>query len=227
MPEDDQPPTALGNVQAEPVEGAVRLTWEEADDDVGVREVVIQRDGTEVARPSANTYTDEPGVFDEHTYKLAAVDHAGNRGPWSEIDARPIATFQITELTTDPEVLSPDDTVTVEATVQTPAGLTPDVVTVSLGGEQLPMQPADEGPYSATYEVTTRLPTLDVAAEETDMVVNATAGDRTETETFPAPVVATVGPTGGADPDEVPAAGIGWAIATIALVAVTRRRWSH
>ncbi|PSG96317.1 hypothetical protein BRD56_11545 [Thermoplasmatales archaeon SW_10_69_26] len=227
MPEDSQPPTALGNVQAEPVEGAVRLTWEEADDDIGVREVVIQRDGTEVARPSANTYTDEPGVFDEHTYKLAAVDHAGNRGPWSEIDARPIATFQITELTTDPEVLSPDDTVTVEATVQTPAGLTPDVVTVSLGGEQLPMQPADEGPYSATYEVTTRLPTLDVAAEETDMVVNATAGDRTETETFPAPVVATVGPTGGADPDEVPAAGIGWAIATIALVAVTRRRWSH
>jgi hypothetical protein len=227
LPADNQPPTALSNVEAEPVEGGVELTWDGARDDVGVREVVVERDGTEVARTPAERYTDEPGTAEEHTYKLAAIDRAGNRGPWTEVGAEPIPTFSITEFTTSPETLTPEEPVTMEATVQTPAGLQPDVVTVSVGDQTLPMRPVEEGPYTATYQVQTRLPTLDVASQDTDIVVNATAGDRVETQTYPAPAVSELGADGSVDTDDVPAPGVLAVVGLSGLVALARRRWSR
>jgi hypothetical protein len=226
MPVDQQPPSAVSNLQAEATEDGIQLNWRPATDNVGVERVMIKRNGQEITRTSTPTYVDDPDTFDEHSYEVAALDLAGNRGPWRTVEATPQAGFDIVNLTTEPANPTPEDPITVTTTVQTPAGLAPDIVTLEVAGNELPMKPADIGTFTSTYTVTTQMPALDVTSGDTDLVVQAVSGDKTETARFPAPVVAQTQP-GGPDssPDEIPGAGVTVSIALLGAVAIASRRW--
>lgn len=84
-PTDTTPPTAPGTpTVSSTTAGAITLTWDAATDDVGVTGYEITRNDTEVGTPTSTTFTDT-GLSPESTYsyRVRAVDAAGNVGPWS------------------------------------------------------------------------------------------------------------------------------------------------
>ena len=93
---DNTPPTAPANLTAEALPGAIKLTWESANDNYGVAYYKIYRGTQAGVNPSDNTTYDKvyittetsfldfngtPGVT--YYYVVTAVDRAGNEGPKS------------------------------------------------------------------------------------------------------------------------------------------------
>ena len=84
---DVAPPTAPSNVSAEVLGGhAVRIRWEMSDDNVGVANYMVYRDGSNIGTTFSATYYDdttaEPGK--RHAYHVVARDIAKNESARSE-----------------------------------------------------------------------------------------------------------------------------------------------
>lgn len=77
---DEQPPTVPANLRATVGNTYdVSLSWDASTDDVGLKDYVVYRDGTFLARSANESYTDAgltPGA--SHTYTVTAFDVAGN-----------------------------------------------------------------------------------------------------------------------------------------------------
>ncbi|MFC8241766.1 glycosyl hydrolase [Streptomyces chartreusis] len=84
-PPADEKPTAPGTPAASDIsDTSVKLTWDAASDDKGVKDYDVFRGSTKVATVTATTYTDTgltPGT--EYTYSVKARDTAGQVGPAS------------------------------------------------------------------------------------------------------------------------------------------------
>jgi hypothetical protein len=75
---DRTPPAALADLHATPGPGYVTLAWQPSPSpDVDHYELL--RDGEPLARTAQLTYTDHPPADRVTSYRVAAVDHAGNR----------------------------------------------------------------------------------------------------------------------------------------------------
>jgi chitodextrinase len=90
---DTQPPTAPGNLQANAAGTQVALTWNASTDNTGVSTYLIERcqgtgcsNFTQVATASQTNYTDTGlTASTTYSYRVRAVDAAGNQGPYSNI----------------------------------------------------------------------------------------------------------------------------------------------
>ncbi|MFE7816101.1 glycosyl hydrolase [Streptomyces sp. NPDC057433] len=83
-PADDRPTAPGTPVASDVTDTSVKLTWDAATDDKGVKDYDVLRDGTKVATVTGTTHTDTglaPGT--EHTYGVKARDTAGQVGPAS------------------------------------------------------------------------------------------------------------------------------------------------
>jgi hypothetical protein len=76
---DTQAPTAPGSPQATPGNAQVGLSWSASSDDTGVTGYRVYRNGTQVASPTATSYTDT-GLTNgtSYAYTVKAIDGAGN-----------------------------------------------------------------------------------------------------------------------------------------------------
>ncbi|MBV7330409.1 hypothetical protein KFU94_19605 [Chloroflexi bacterium TSY] len=93
---DSSPPTAPGNVQATPADGAIRLTWTSSSDESGIRGYRVFRGVTrggpysEITRKfvEGNSFVDVELDNARYFYQLVAIDGNGIIGPRSgEADA--------------------------------------------------------------------------------------------------------------------------------------------
>jgi hypothetical protein len=92
-PADSAAPSSPANVQATGGNSQVSLTWSGASDNVGVTGYRVYRNGTEVAAPTATSYTDS-GLANgaSYLYTVRAVDAAGNVSASSAgVPATPLA----------------------------------------------------------------------------------------------------------------------------------------
>lgn len=89
-----QPPTSVGRVKATPLpRGKVRLGWHGSIAGLGVKGYRIVRDGRLVATVRTTRTTVPLGKARSATFRVRAVDGAGQLGPWSpavRVRARPV-----------------------------------------------------------------------------------------------------------------------------------------
>ena len=86
---DTRPHDKVTGLAAQPTGGGVRLSWDEAGDNVGPQLYVISRaDGgggfQKIAESPVTSYTDATAGRGEYRYRVFAVDFEENFGPWSD-----------------------------------------------------------------------------------------------------------------------------------------------
>ncbi len=89
---DSLPPAAVVGLVATAGDGAVDLAWSGGGDDVHRDHFEVQRDGATLATTEALSHRDAAAVNGaRHTYRVRAIDLAGNTGEWSrEIHSIPM-----------------------------------------------------------------------------------------------------------------------------------------
>ena len=82
---DATPPTAPTEVSAASKDGKVLLNWSGATDDIGVAEYIVYRDGEEIGRTAALSYTDSNvDVGNFYSYAIQSVDASGKTSALSK-----------------------------------------------------------------------------------------------------------------------------------------------
>lgn len=228
LPQDRTPPSQITGLQADPRPGGVHLSWDRSEDDVGVSHTVLERDGQEIATVDGQRYLDERSDVALATYRVAAVDASGNQGPWTAVDATPLPDLRITDVTVRPSPVRPDEPVTVQATIETPAGLHPDVVTLKTWSSELTMDRVSRGNGTSLYAVRTMLPALNVTVEDPSLSIVAQAGELTRSQSVPAPLVSLAPATDlSTQPNQAPLPGVLALLVLAGAAALITRRWSQ
>ena len=85
---DQQPPTKVAGLQAQATRNCVRLSWQPADDNVGVQLYVIaaaiDSEGFRKIGESYTTQYQQDTFIREQRFRVFAVDFEENFGPWSD-----------------------------------------------------------------------------------------------------------------------------------------------
>ncbi len=81
---DEEPPTAPSNLTATVGLKGVELEWTASDDNVGVENYIVLRDGSELASPTEVGFLDPLASVGDHEYVVYAEDAAGNRSAASD-----------------------------------------------------------------------------------------------------------------------------------------------
>jgi fibronectin type 3 domain-containing protein len=98
---DTTPPTAPSNLTATATSSQIALSWTASTDNVGVAGYRVERcqgtgctTFTQIASPTATSYTDTGLTLGSYSYRVLAVDAAGNKSAYSNV-----ATASITDTT--------------------------------------------------------------------------------------------------------------------------------
>ena len=97
---DTTPPSAPSSLTATPTANRIALNWNASTDNVGVTSYLVERcqgpscTFTQIATPTATTYTDAGLSAGNYSYRVRAVDAAGNTSAYSNV-----ATTTITDAT--------------------------------------------------------------------------------------------------------------------------------
>jgi hypothetical protein len=81
---DEEPPTAPSNLTATVGTKGVELEWAASNDNVGVEDYVVFRDGSELASPTETSLLDSLASVGDHEYVVYAEDAVGNRSAASD-----------------------------------------------------------------------------------------------------------------------------------------------
>lgn len=219
LPEDTTPPGAVDDLQATVHGGDVLLTWTPAPDDAGVASYRVARDGWSHAATTPQTRDrSAPGGLDV-TYRVTAVDAAGNAGPARELTLAVPAVIEVLETTITPEV---GDTRTPFEVVVALRHNLPDApdVTLTVRGEPVVLEATDDTDdcrQRCWYAATTTLPASRLGAESMDLRV--ASGTATADAAVPATSVTVLN---GPEERESPAAALLLPLLAALYVA---RRW--
>src|SRR5439155_24861672 len=98
---DTQPPTAPSNLAATVSGSQINLSWTASTDNVGVTGYRVERcqgagctTFTQIATPTATTYSDTGLVVGSYSYRVRATDAAGNLSPYSNVASGAITDTQ-------------------------------------------------------------------------------------------------------------------------------------
>ncbi|MDQ6967954.1 MAG: hypothetical protein Q9M14_04650, partial [Mariprofundaceae bacterium] len=89
---DTTAPSSLFHLQATPLQGAIKITWESKDLPASIASFVVQRADEKgifqtISKPSLTAFADKNIVLGQHYhYQVYAIDKAGNKGSISEIN---------------------------------------------------------------------------------------------------------------------------------------------
>lgn len=229
LPADEGPPTAPTSLDAEVLDdGTVRLTWDAARDDAGIKSYLVQRrtDGVVSGQWSVtDTHRlDDAPASTEHVYRVKAVDLSGRTGAWSSaISVTPDVPTKILSYDVSPEVASAGSPVTFTVTAQ--ASQTPDDAHLEIGDRRVPLvlEKGSQGRW--VYRANLTLPTTDTFFPKGVKVHMGEKAFPAE-GTFPGPVVKALEEGEVATTNQTPAPGLWLALLAGILAAVGRkRRW--
>ncbi len=231
--DDNAPPSNVTGLQStSPSEGVVVLSWGAATDNAGVASYRIGRSfapDVSVAADAERMHRDEGAPAGQAvTYRVAAVDVAGNVGPASEVTVQVLALPRLSNATVTPLTGLSHEPFTFQVDYSHASGAPADLVTVTVRGAvhalELIGAPGGDCRGACVYRARVLLPPTSLFDAPSGVTFRAVAGDHQDSLILEeGPVVRRSGQSGGifdvgaAESESMP--GIG-ALATFIILAL-------
>lgn len=232
--EDTSPPSNVTGLQStSPGEGVVMLSWGAATDNAGVASYRINRSfapDVSIGADAERVHRDEAAPAGQAvTYRIVAIDVAGNVGPISELKIQVLALPHLSNATVTPLRGPSHEPFTFQVNYSHASGAPADLVTVTVRGTihvlELTDPPTGGCRDACVYRVRLLLPPSSLFDTAGGATFRATAGDHQDSLILDeSPLVRRSGQSGGifdmADGEATPGPNVLATLLTLAIAAI-------